>query len=106
MKKALTAFDEKEGYCRLLGHYLCFSYCRSCRDGYPCHKILDCWFEKFDVRHFIDDNFTAEEIEQFSAPPKPKIQTLVTLIQEAQKRIKNRKTETQQEKNLENPRNV
>ena len=81
-------FDNREGYCRILGHYLRFSYCRSCQEGHPCFKILDCWFEKFDVRQFIEENYTAAEIEQFLQPPKPKTQTLLTLIQQAQKRMK------------------
>jgi hypothetical protein len=81
-------FDEKEGYCRLLGHYLRFSYCRSYREGFPCHKILDCWFEKFDVRKFLEENYAASEIERFLQPPQPKMQTLMSLIQKAQERMK------------------
>ena len=83
-----TDFDDEECYCRILGHYLYFSYCRSCQEGAPCFKILDCWFNKFDVRKFMEENYTAEEIERFLQPPKPKVQTLVTLIQQAQKRMK------------------
>jgi hypothetical protein len=63
-------FDDEDCYCRILGHYLSFSYCRSCQEGAPCFKILDCWFERF------------------LQPPKPKVQTLVALIQQAQKRMK------------------
>jgi hypothetical protein len=84
----IAVFDEKAGYCRILGHHLRFSYCRSCREGLPCFKILDCWFEKFDVRTFIEENFSSEEIGQFLSPPKPKVQTLMTLIRQAQERIK------------------
>ena len=87
-KIPISVFDDKEGYCRILGHYLPFSYCRCCQEGYPCSKVLDCWFEKFDVKKFIEENFSAEEIEQFLQPPKSKMQTLMTLIQQAQKRIK------------------
>jgi len=87
-KKPCVDFDDEDGYCRILGHYLSFSYCRSCQEGAPCFKILDCWFEKFDVRKFIEERYTTEEIERFLQPPKPKIQTLLTLIQQAQKGIK------------------
>lgn len=80
-------FDDLGCYCRILGHHLSFSYCRSCQDGAPCFKILDCWFDRFDVRKFIEENYTAEEIERFLQPPKPKVQTLMTLIQQAQKRM-------------------
>ena len=84
----INVFDEKEGYCRILGHHLRFSYCRSCQEGLPCFKILDCWFEKFGVQEFIEKNYSAEEIEQFLRKPKPKMQTLMTLIQQAQERAK------------------
>ena len=87
-KIRIAVFDDREGYCRILGHHLRFSYCRSCQEGLPCFKILDCWFEKFDVRRFVEDNFSAEEIEHFLQAPKPKIQTLMTLIRQAQERIK------------------
>ena len=81
-------FDDKECYCRILGHHLYFSYCRSLNDGYPCHKILDCWFEKLDVRKFVRENFTDEEVEMFLQAPKPKMQTLMALIEKAKGRMK------------------
>lgn len=84
----IDAFDDKEGYCRLLGHHLRFSYCRTCREGLPCFKILDCWFENFDIRKFVEENYSAEEIRDFLEPPKPKMQSLMTLIQRAQERMK------------------
>ena len=87
-KKCSSEFDDKECYCRILGHYLYFSYCRSSQDGFPCYKILDCWFEKFDVRKFIQENFSDAEIRQFLKAPEPKMQTLMTLIQQAQERAK------------------
>ncbi len=86
-KIRITVFDDKEGYCRILGHHLRFSYCRSCQEGMPCFKILDCWFEKIDVQKFIEENYSAEEIERFLQTPKPKMQTLMTLIQRAQERM-------------------
>jgi hypothetical protein len=87
-KAPYTNFDDEECYCRILGHHLSFSYCRSCQEGAPCFKILDCWFDKFDVRRFIEENYTTEEIERFLQPPKAKVQTLVELIQQARKRMK------------------
>lgn len=88
VKARNTEFDERECYCRILGHHLHFSYCRSLSEGYPCYKVLDCWFEKFDIRRFIHENFTDEEIERFLQAPKPKVQTLMTLIEEAKSRMK------------------
>ena len=87
-KQPNNSFDHEECYCRILGHHLTFSYCRSCQEGVPCFKVLDCWFDRFDVGKFIEDNYTAEEIVRFLQPPKPKVQTLLALIRQAQKRMK------------------
>ncbi len=78
--------DAEEIYCRMLGHHLQFSYCRTCRDGLPCFKLLDCWFERFDVEAFVREHYTEEEIRQFLEPPKPKMHTLMELIKKAQTR--------------------
>ncbi len=78
--------DEREGYCRMLGHRLGFGYCRTVNGGMPCHKVLDCWFEQFSVREFIREHYTAEQVESFLAPPKPRMQSLLELIEQAKKR--------------------
>lgn len=88
VRDRVSEFDGKECYCRILGHHLHFSYCRSLKDGYPCYKVLDCWFEKFDIRKFIQESFTAEEIESFLQAPKPKVHTLMALIEKAKSRMK------------------
>ena len=89
-KTVCEDFEDREGYCRILGHRLRFSYCRTCQDGLPCCRILDCWFENFEIRRFIEENYTAEEMEKFLQPPQPKMQTLMTLIQQAQERMKDK----------------
>jgi len=78
--------DQREGYCRMLGHRLTFAYCRRLKEGLPCHKVLDCWFEQFPVQEFIDAHYTPEQISAFLTPPKPKVQSLLELIEEARKR--------------------
>lgn len=75
--------DQREGYCRMLGHHVPFSFCRAQADGRPCRKILDCWFEKFDIRSFLSEHFTEEQIDAFLTPPKPKMATLLELIEKA-----------------------
>ena len=78
--------DQRQGYCRMLGHRLSFGYCRLLRDGMPCHKVLDCWFEQFPVQDFIEQHYTQEQIRAFLTPPEPKMQTLLELIEEAKNR--------------------
>ncbi len=67
----------------MLGHHVPFSFCRAQADGRPCRKILDCWFEKFDIRSFLSEHFTQEQIDAFLTPPKPKMATLLELIEKA-----------------------
>ena len=77
--------DSRETYCRLLGHYLRFKYCRSVKNGLPCAKILDCWFETFLVKKFIEKHFSKNELETIFIPPKPKISSLLEAIEKAKK---------------------
>ena len=76
-------FDDTNSYCRSLGHYVPFRYCRTVSDGLPCGKIKDCWFEKIDVARFISENYTEPERERIFAPPPEKISTILDLINKA-----------------------
>jgi hypothetical protein len=75
--------DDKTAYCRALGHYVPFKYCRTVSGGIPCRRIKDCWFEKIDIEHYIMENFTESERERIFTPPPEKIASLVDLIQKA-----------------------
>ncbi|MBN2160116.1 MAG: hypothetical protein JW807_12030 [Spirochaetes bacterium] len=77
------SFDDKTGYCRSLGHYVPFQYCRTVNSGLPCSKIKDCWFEKLDIERFIGENYSKSEIEQIFTPRPEKISTLIDLINKA-----------------------
>ena len=72
--------------CRLLGHDVPFSYCRQVAEGLPCRLVLDCWHEAFEVAEFIEEHYTAEQRHEFLAPPKPKVASLVELIEKARRR--------------------
>ena len=76
-------YDSREIYCRKLGHYLTFRYCRSERDGLPCGKILDCWFDKIPIGDFLRANYTPEEMARIAGPVPAKAATLVELIERA-----------------------
>jgi hypothetical protein len=72
--------------CPRLGHQIAFSYCRRENSGLPCFKTLDCWFEYFQVDVFLKDALSADEWQKaFERPPKPKMLSLVELIEQAQK---------------------
>jgi hypothetical protein len=84
-------FDKQEGYCKMLGHFLTFDYCRSVNKGLPCSKVLDCWFQIFPVQEFIDKHYSAEEQKKIFESPKSKILTLTEILEQAQQRLKNNK---------------
>jgi hypothetical protein len=76
-------YDQRELRCRLLGHDVPFKYCRKVNDGTPCRFVADCWHPQFDVATYLLENYTAEQIESILTPPKPKITSLVELIERA-----------------------
>jgi len=77
--------------CRRLGHEVAFGYCRQETRGKPCRLILDCWWEHFDVRAFLQAHLSPEvmaEVEQAGAsPPPPKVLSLLDIIQQAKDRL-------------------
>ncbi len=79
----------EEGYkirCPRLGHQIAFSYCRRENLGLPCFKTLDCWHPHFQVERHLRAALTQAEWERtFTPRPKPKILSLVELIEQARK---------------------
>jgi hypothetical protein len=86
MMEPIDAHDGRERRCPILGHDVHFSYCRHPGQELPCRKVLDCWWEAFGVEAFLRSHFTGEQIAGILAPPKPKVATLVDLIDQARKR--------------------
>ncbi len=90
MKKEKT--PPKDDYsirCPRLGHQIPFSYCRVENRGSPCFKTLDCWYAHFLVEEFLRENLTPEEWEKaFERPVRPKVLTLMELVQQAKEQKK------------------
>lgn len=82
---SLDTYDSRESYCRMLGHEVPFRYCRQVANDLPCRLTVDCWFTQFDSAAWLREHYTAEQIAQFTAPPKPKMATLLDLIERARK---------------------
>jgi hypothetical protein len=73
--------------CPRLGQQIFFSYCRSESGGLPCFKTLDCWYDHFLVEVHLREELTEEEWKKvFEAPPKPKMLSLLDLIEQAKQR--------------------
>jgi hypothetical protein len=80
--------DRLERRCPRLGGPVSFKYCRECGEsGIPCWKIIDCWWEGFDVVAFLREHMPVEQFERLlNTQPKPKIRSLIELVEEAKKR--------------------
>lgn len=77
--------------CCRLGHEVAFGYCRQEMGGRPCRLILDCWWERFDVRAFLrahlpEETMAAVEVAG-SSPPPSKMLNLLDLIQQTKARL-------------------
>lgn len=85
-KESTPPGDEYRIRCPRLGHQVPFSYCRNENRGIPCFKTLDCWYEHFLVGAHLREALTPEQWDEaFSSPPKPKMLSLLELIEQAGK---------------------
>lgn len=80
-----------ERRCPRLGGPVPFKYCMLIgEDKQPCFKVIDCWWETFDVVRYLKDNLPEDQFNRLlDARPRPKIASLVELIEKA----KNQKNE-------------
>ena len=85
----ITEFDTLEIRCPMLGHPLNFSYCRSTDSNTPCRKIYNCWYQRIPVQQFVKEHFSQEIIEKITAPPQPKMLSLLELVEKAKQTKKN-----------------
>lgn len=74
--------------CPKLGNPVPFTYCLSCEPvRRPCLKIMDCWWETFDVVGYLRDTLPQDEFNRLlCARPQAKICSLVELIEQAKQR--------------------
>jgi hypothetical protein len=81
--------DQLERRCPRLGGPVPFEYCRTSGDDHSiCWKILDCWWECVDVVGYLKKSLPEDKFEKLAnTKPKPKIVSLVELIEQAKKRI-------------------
>jgi hypothetical protein len=87
--------EQKIRHCPRLGMAINFGYCLKCEENKtPCWKILDCWWEEFDVTAWIGGYLGPDVVEALAqARPKPKIVGILEMIEQARKNI-NKNNET------------
>jgi hypothetical protein len=82
----IDRYDDKRCYCRKLGHFVDFGYCRQLAGGSPCRKIMDCWFETIPVQQFIGAHYGEEEIGRILAPAPQKVASILEIVNRIKQR--------------------
>ena len=77
--------------CCRLGHEVNFGYCRQESRGKPCRLILDCWWERFDVRAFLQAHLSEEQMSDVeragTSPPPAKVLSLLDMVKQVKDRL-------------------
>ncbi len=82
-------YDRLEIRCPKLGHQVTFSYCKREGGDIPCSRAIICWQSFFPVERYFRELLTEEEWKKsFEKDQKPKIPTIIELIEAAKKRRK------------------
>jgi hypothetical protein len=77
--------DDKQMRCPRVGGEVTFRFCRFENNMLPCRFIAGCWQMRLDINEFLTEHYTEEELNRIFAPPRPKVETLVELIEKAQR---------------------
>ncbi len=79
--------EDLDRRCPKLGGPVPFKYCMACNEKQPCFKIVDCWWEYFDVVAYLEEKLGEDQFARLvSTKPAPKVQSLVELIANAKNR--------------------
>jgi hypothetical protein len=81
----IEQYDDTTIRCPRVGGEVNFLFCRTENNMLPCRWMTGCWQERMEIQTFLEDHYTNEELEQIFTPPKPKIESLVNLIEKAKK---------------------
>ena len=81
----IDQYDTLERRCPMLGHPIKFHYCRTTAKDTPCRKLMDCWFEQIPIQDFVNEHLTESQIAAMQQAPKPKMLSLIELIEKAKK---------------------
>ncbi len=75
--------------CPRLGHDIPLAYCLEAHaDGTICPKVLDCWWEIFDVAAWLKSRLSPEDWHKLCCePPAPKLVSLLEQIEQARVRV-------------------
>jgi hypothetical protein len=81
-----SLYDHIEIRCIRLGGQVPFRYCFNVNEGLPCRLTIGCWQDHFDVEDHLHKSLSREQWDRcFNTPPKTKLETLLELIEKAEK---------------------
>lgn len=80
-------YDAERIYCRKLGHYLTFAYCRQESGETPCSRVHDCWFQRIPIEEYTNEFMSEAARSAISTQPKEKVASLLDLIRKAQEHM-------------------
>jgi hypothetical protein len=81
----LEDYDYEMIRCPRVGGEVSFKFCRSENNLLPCRWIIGCWQARIDIKSFLDEHFTLDDQDRIFVPPKPKLQSLVEMIEKVKK---------------------
>jgi hypothetical protein len=85
---------KREIRCPRLGGPITFEYCRVENQGQSCGRALTCWSFYFDVEAYFRSRMSPEQFEAcFNGQIKPKVVTLIELIERARKNMEEKRAE-------------
>jgi hypothetical protein len=59
-----------------------------CELEQPCAKVVDCWWETFDIVRYLQDHLPEEQFARvMNARPKPKVASLVEMVAQTKARM-------------------
>ena len=79
--------EELDTRCPRLGGTVPFRYCMAPGEPTPCHKILDCWWETFDVTSYLKANLPEETFDRLLGDRNPpnRLKTILELVDKFKK---------------------
>jgi hypothetical protein len=82
--------DQQRRCPRLGGSVVSISYCKiSGKDSLPCFKMLDCWWETFDVETYLKEHLTGPVFQSFiesARTPPNKIGSIIEIANMARQK--------------------
>ena len=85
VNRLIEQHDDKTIRCPRVGGEVNFRFCRFENNMLPCRWIVGCWQTQMDINKLLEDHYSKKELDQIFALPKPKLESLVDLIEKAKK---------------------